>query len=59
MYELKIYRRILCHDNKNDGNLKGDWLASAQLTWGICTSTCKFTLALAFTFALAHYKFSL
>ena len=33
MYELKIYRGVICHDI--DSQLKRNWPASSKLTWGI------------------------
>ena len=37
MYELKVCRGVLCHDNEEwcKINLKGNWLVSSKLTWEI------------------------
>ena len=36
IYELKIYRGVMCHDNwRMMQNLKRNWLVSSKWTWGI------------------------
>ena len=35
IYELKIYRGVICHDNKKMQKLHRNWLVSCKLTWRI------------------------
>ena len=36
IYELEIYRGVMCHDNwRMMQNLKSNWLVSSKWTWGI------------------------